>query len=212
MNAKLPTKYQISQYAWSATLLTVFFATVYGYTNWRADQVQRQFQFYYDWELSIPLIPWMILPYLSLNLLTIIPLFYLSPPEIRRMGRSMGAAVVIAGAIFYIFPAPIGFLRPDNVPGIWDKLFKVVWSLDRTNNTLPSLHITFSFIAIFSIWSKVNLKEKIFYSGWGTLICFAVILTWQHHVWDVLTGLILSVACHKMTSQLPEGEEFSWEI
>ncbi|MFP5491377.1 MAG: phosphatase PAP2 family protein [Bacteriovoracia bacterium] len=212
MNAKLPTKAQVYQYLWTATLLTAFFSAVYGYTNWRADQVQRHFRFYYDWELSIPLIPWMILPYVSLNLLTIAPLFYFSPAELRRLGRTMAVAIVMAGAIFYMFPAPIGFLRPDSVPGIWDYLFKLVWTFDRTNNTLPSLHITFSGIAILALWSKVTWKEKIVYSLWTILICLAVLFTWQHHVWDIVTGLILSVICHKVVSKVPEGEGFSWEV
>lgn len=211
MHFSLPRREQLKQFTWTGFLVTVWFILVYGYTNYRADLGQRSFEFYHDWELGIPLIPWMILPYLSLNLLTLAPLFYLSPPEMRRLGRGLFAATVCAGFIFYVFPAPIGFLRPDEVPG-WNALYQFLWSLDRTNNTLPSLHITFSLLTVLAVWPKTHTPEKIVLGLWMALICAAVLFTWQHHVWDVISGLILGGLTHKFIGEPPPESGFSWEL
>lgn len=211
MHFSLPSRTQLKQFLWTGALVTVWFSLVYGYTNYRADLGQRSFEFYHDWELGIPFVPWMILPYLSLNLLTLAPLFYLSPPEMRRLGRGLFAATVCAGFIFYVFPAPIGFLRPDEVPG-WDGVYQILWSLDRTNNTLPSLHITFSLLTVLAIWPKARLPERLVFAAWMLLMCAAVLFTWQHHIWDVISGLVLGGLTHKFVGAAPPESGFSWEL
>ncbi len=206
-----PHRSQVAQFAWTASWLSVLFVLVYGYTNWRADVVTHKYEFYHVWELDMPFLPFMILPYFSLNLLTLTPLFYLSCPELRRLGRAMGSATIIAGFLFYVFPAPLGYLRPDVVPG-WEPLFQFLHGVDRVNNTLPSLHVTYSFLTVFALWHRLEKRARVIYVAWLVLISCAVLFTWQHHVWDVITGVLLAFVCHRWLSPMPAEEGFRWDL
>ena len=199
------------QFLWTGCWLTVLFVTIYGTTNWLADSAAIKYRFYFSWELSLPLIPWMILPYNSLNLLTAMPMFYLHPGELRRLGRALGLATLIAGVCFYLFPAPIGFTRPASVPG-WDFLYHIVWSLDRTSNTLPSLHITYSALTIMALWRRCGSLAQAAFFIWFLVICCSVVFTWQHHVLDVVGGILLAALCHLFVGKTPVEENFRWTL
>lgn len=198
------------QFCWTGGWITLLFSAIYGYTNWRAEFVVEKYQFYFPWELQLPFIPWMILPYFSLNLLTSVPLFLLSPGELRVLGRRLAVATFVAGIVFYFFPAPIGFVRPASVPG-WDFLYQILWSLDKTSNTLPSLHITYSAITVLSIWKKVKANLRFIFLVWFLLITFAVLFTWQHHVLDIVTGVVLAIFCQLLVPDSLTDAKFSWK-
>jgi membrane-associated phospholipid phosphatase len=198
------------QYTWTATWITALFSLVYGYTNYKAQSAIVKYQFYFEWEKSTPLIGWMILPYISLNIMTFAPLFFMIPSEVRRLGRLMGLATIVAGIIFYFFPAPIVYTRPDYVP-YWDFLFKIIFTFDDLSNTLPSLHITYTAQIIFCLWHKLN-RLRYFFLVWFILICCSVLFTWQHHVLDIFSGIILAAILHKAVKDLPEDSSFRWKL
>ncbi len=204
-------KQSLFQFCWTGTWITILFTVIYGYTNWRAEFVTERYQFYFPWELQIPLVPWMILPYLSLNLLTSMPLFLLNPGELRLLGRRLALATLIAGMIFFLFPAPIGFTRPASVPG-WDFLFQILWSLDKSSNTLPSLHITYSALTVLSFWNKVKSNLRFIFLIWFLMITLAVLLTWQHHVLDIVTGVALALFCQLLLKDSVSDTKFSWKL
>ncbi|MBY0517829.1 MAG: phosphatase PAP2 family protein [Bacteriovoracaceae bacterium] len=203
----LPSLYQ---FLWTGTWLTIVFSAIYGYTNWHADHAEKLYKFYFDWELTIPLIPWMILPYTSLNLLTAVPVFILNPSEMRLLGRKLAIVTFIAGAIFYFFPAPIGFIRPSHAESL-DFIFQIIWSLDKTSNTLPSLHITYSALTVMALWSKVNTNYKLFFFLWFSTICLAVLFTWQHHLLDIVGGVLLATGCHLIYQSKDIDPAFRWK-
>ena len=58
----------------------------------------------------------------------------------------------------------------------------------------PSLHITFSVLTAFAMIDQTNNKWfHLFLVFWIILICFSVVLVHQHHLFDVMTGLLLSL-------------------
>ena len=66
--------------------------------------------------------------------------------------------------------------------------------LDHPHNLYPSLHITFSVLTAFAMFDQTNSKWfHLFLVLWITLICFSVVLVHQHHLFDVITGLLLSL-------------------
>ena len=65
----LPSKDRLICIALYGGLATIAFAGIYGTCNNLASQALTHYSLYTQWELSIPLIPWMIYPYLSLNIL-----------------------------------------------------------------------------------------------------------------------------------------------
>lgn len=205
------TKLNAKQFLWTGAWCVPFFAFVYGYTNWRAKSARQTFSFAFDWELDLPFIPWMILPYMSLNLLVCAPIFFTNPGEIRRLGRAVAFATVLGGAMFYLMPAPIKFIRPGDVPG-WNFLFDVVWTLDGVNNTLPSMHIAFASLTVCLLWKFLTLAWRGFFVAWFVLIMVSVVFTWQHHVMDIVAGLFVGVLAHVVVKVPGEAKEFSRDI
>ncbi len=200
----------LKQYAWTSLWITILWIVLYGQTNHLAQFAPVKYDFSFDWEKNIPLIPWMILPYVSLNVMTFVPLFHLGPSEIRHLGRAMGLATVLAALVFYFFPAPLVHTRPDYVP-TWNFLFQLVFSLDDVNNTLPSLHITYSTQLLFALWPKMK-SFRYFYLVWFLLVCVSVLFTWQHHFMDIIAGLFLAGCIQKFLPKLTEDDSFRWGI
>jgi membrane-associated phospholipid phosphatase len=174
---------------------TVLFVSVYGFTNWVAFQHSYHYQLWHPVELSIPFIPWTILIYLSLQILLNVPAFILSVPELISLSKSMTWATLIAGAFFLIFPSPAGFIRGE-VTGTFAPFFHHLYSLDKSANTFPSLHITFSYLFVRIL--NYSAKKWIpFFWGWLLLICLSVLLTHQHHLIDIAGGVLLAEFCFR---------------
>jgi len=211
MMSRNQIKLNSKQYLWTALWCIPFFTFIYGYTNWRAKMARQTFSFVFDWELDTPFIPWMILPYMSLNLLVLAPIFFTNPGEIRRLGRAAALATVIGGATFYLLPAPIAFIRPTDVPG-WNFFFDIVWGLDGVNNTLPSMHIAFATLTVFMLWKWLTNVWRGIFTAWLLFIMVAVIFTWQHHVMDIVAGFILGVVSHVSIRVPGEASVFSRDI
>lgn len=172
---------------------TFLFTSVYGLTNYLSERHLYSCRFYLPLELKIPFIPFMILFYLSLNLLMMMPVFFLDKLGLQNLNRTMTAATLVAGLFFLVLPAPCGFQRVE-VVGFFAPFFKTLYSLDKTGNTFPSLHIAFSFLITRLIINKNKKLKKIFWS-WFVLISMSVILTHQHHFLDIIGGIILAEFC-----------------
>jgi membrane-associated phospholipid phosphatase len=168
---------------------TILFTTIYGITNYFSTRHFYQFKFYTSYELEIPLMPGMIIAYFSLNLLMILPVYLLDENEMGKLNKSMTFATIVAGIIFLLFPAPCGFERFE-VVGFFAPFFKNLYKVDYNGNTLPSLHITYSFMLV-SIYILKYEKFKLFFKVWFLLIAVSVVLTHQHHIADILAGIIL---------------------
>lgn len=176
--------------------LSVVFVSIYGLCNWYATQVSsRTYRLWMDWELSIPLIPPMIVVYVSLNILTGLPLFTLDADKIKKLGKAMVVATVVAGVSFLLLPAPLGYTRTTDV-GFWKPAFEILFSLDQVANTVPSLHITYSFLVVRTI-TAVDGRWKIPLWVWFAAICSSVLLVRQHHVIDIAAGLLLAETCYR---------------
>jgi hypothetical protein len=205
------SKLNAKQYLWTSAWCVPFFVFIYGYTNWRAKSARQTFSFVFDWELDTPFIPWMILPYVSLNLLLLTPIFFTNPGEIRRLGRAAALATLISGAFFYLLPAPIAFIRPADVPG-WNFFYNIVWGLDGVNNTLPSMHIALATLTVCLLWRWLSNAWRGFFVAWMALIFVAVIFTWQHHIMDVVAGFAVGLLSHFVVKLPGDANSFSRDI
>ena len=125
----------------------VLFLAVYPITNRILHDVY--YHPFFSWELSIPLIDWMIIPYLSFNLLFLVPFFLLKKESLKLLGVSFALSTLIAGIIFYVFPTEIGFTRI--VPeGFTSLLYSSLFNLDMHTNLVPSLHVTYTTLYLIS--------------------------------------------------------------
>src|SRR3954467_10538374 len=125
----------------TALWLCALFVAVYGATGWltslRADVPTWSF----EWERTLPLVPWLIGPYMSLDLFfAAAPFLCVDRAELRALRRRMTAAILIAGAVFALMPLQYAFDRPQ--PDGWTApIFRALHAFDRPYNMFPSLHI-----------------------------------------------------------------------
>ncbi|GAB4015406.1 MAG: hypothetical protein Fur0010_14400 [Bdellovibrio sp.] len=178
-------------------IATLAFAVIYGACNKMAVTANWHYPMFFEFEKSIPLIPWMIYPYLSLNALFILAAFVLNKNAVKGYCLSIVWGAIIAGIIFYFFPGQLGFERVSQVHG-YEKLFQAMHEIDQPHNLFPSLHVTYSSL---SMWSMIHQSRndlfKWFLNFWLVMIAASVILVHQHHLFDIVTGFLLAIALYK---------------
>jgi protein-tyrosine phosphatase len=180
---------------WLLLLGPLFFAS-YGFANWISGQRDDVGSLVFAWEPRIPLWPWTIVPYWSIDLLY--GLSFLLPAYRREMDRHalrLLAAQVICVACFLLWPLRFTFERPP-LDGTFGLMFDVLMGFDKPFNQAPSLHITLLVI----IWAMfANHTRGLLWRGllhlWMALIGISVLTTWQHHFIDVPTGALAGFVC-----------------
>ena len=101
----------LKAYALWALVLTILFPVIYATTNSLSLQAVRTFRFAHDLELAIPFVPMALLIYMTLQILFILPVFFLNAPAINRLGKALTLSLLVAAPIFYFLPAPIIYER-----------------------------------------------------------------------------------------------------
>ncbi|WP_061238849.1 phosphatase PAP2/dual specificity phosphatase family protein [Ectopseudomonas composti] len=180
---------------WLLLLGPLFFAS-YGFANWFSGQRDDVGSLVFAWESQIPLWPWTIVPYWSIDLLY--GLSFLLPACRREMDRHalrLLAAQVICILCFLLWPLRFTFERPA-LDGTFGLMFDVLMGFDKPFNQAPSLHITLLVI----IWAMfANHTRGLLWRGllhlWMVLIGVSVLTTWQHHFIDLPTGALAGFLC-----------------
>jgi len=150
---------------------------------------------YANWELSIPFIPAMIVPYLSVYLLFILTYFAARDvDELLRTSLRLTCGVMVSAACFLLFPLRSGFVRPP-VEGAFAPWFRLLDSADAPFNMAPSLHVTTTVILGATLAGVARGGWRCAVLAWCAVIVLSTLFTWQHHVIDVITGLTLGLAC-----------------
>jgi membrane-associated phospholipid phosphatase len=188
-----PARRDIVVYLHWFITLAVLFVLIYGSCNWITSQRTDLLSLYFEWERSIPFVPGLVWVYLSLFIIVLLPLFALREPELQVLGRRLALATAISGVVFLLLPAQLGFERPAPVPG-HEVAFGVIYLLDLPHNLVPSLHISCSGLILKSVHAVSPSWMRRLIQAWFLLICAAVVLVHQHHVLDVLGGLLVAYA------------------
>lgn len=193
----LPNKARLKEIAIWGALASIAFPAIYGLCNHLASLQTLTYKAYFMWELDVPLIPWMIYPYMSLNLLFLVAAFVLKEGAVKAYCLSLVYSLLVAAIIFYFFPGELGFTRPDFVPG-YNDIFQGMYSIDKPHNLFPSLHVTYSSLSAMAMVQQSNSKSfSVFMTLWIIVIALSVILVHQHHVIDIVLGLILAIITYK---------------
>jgi membrane-associated phospholipid phosphatase len=147
------------------------------------------------WELHVPLVPAMILPYLSIYALFVLSFFMCRDgSELRQLARRMTVSQLVAAACYVLFPLECAYQRP-RIEGIFGPLFGLLDATDLPYNLAPSLHVATAIILGLFYDSKTRGLLRKVVIAWFTLIAASTMLTWQHHLVDVVAGTMLGVAC-----------------
>ena len=194
MNAQFEFTFarRLKSFAWWGTFVGIAFFSVYPTTNWLTGLRSEHLEVYAEAELQIPFVAGFIWLYLSMYLLFVLPPFVLNPPELKRLGLELISATVIAGLVFLIFPAKLGFARVIPEQALYRELYATLFSIDRPFNLLPSLHVVYSSTIALSIMRKSAAYSRGIILLWLMLIVSSTVLVHQHHLADVVTGLLLT--------------------
>ncbi len=127
------------------------FATVYGLCNqlshWRGGWAEGVF----EWERSIPFVPWTIVPYLSIVLFFVASFFVDRQRErLDRHAAAVLIAVAVASLCYLLVPLRTAFERP-LTEGPLGLLFGALTATDLPYNRAPSLHVALLVI----LWARL---------------------------------------------------------
>ena len=180
--------------AWTIALGALWII-VYAGCNWitalRANIPTLQFA----WERHIPLIPWMIVPYMSIDLFFVgAPFLCRTRTELRTLIARLAAATLVAGSIFLMIPLRLADDRPT-----WDGWAGAIHDFlkagDKPFNLFPSLHVALLILLwpVYHRHTRGILRTVIHI--WFALILLSVLPVYQHHFVDIVGGVFLAFAC-----------------
>ena len=175
--------------------LSALFLVVYGWCNWFTAQRPHVPTLFFEWERSIPFVPLMIVPYMSIDLFFVgAPFFCRTDHELATFSKRIVATILVAGICFLLFPLRFAFERP-HADGWLGAFFDWFRGMDRPYNLLPSLHIAFRTI-LAELYAR-HTRGPLRYASniWFILIGLSAVLTYQHHVMDVVAGFALGAYC-----------------
>src|ERR1700709_2778677 len=90
-------------------LFCLAFFPVYVLGALYAAHATARWHLYFHWEQRIPLVPWMVIPYLSLFPAYGAPLFTMEAGELRRLTAQSLLAIAACGLVFIAMPTTTGF-------------------------------------------------------------------------------------------------------
>jgi membrane-associated phospholipid phosphatase len=184
-------------YAFWFLWVSIAFFTVYPFCNWVTAKRDATFSLYFAQELAIPFVPEFVWIYLSLYLIFLLPPFFLKAEHMNALGRQLIGATLFCGAVFLLMPARLGFDRIVPEDPFYSALFARIFEVDLPHNLVPSLHVAFSALILITVLAYVQSRiAKSILGVWLVLICSSTVLVHQHHLIDVITGLLVAVALY----------------
>lgn len=189
------TKLTVQKWLWLIGLTLLFFSS-YNFANWFTSTRVQVNSVVYAWEQAIPLLPWTIVPYWSIDLMYgLAILLAKSSQSLKILGLRLLSAQIICVVCFLVFPLKFSFERPP-LDGFFGLLFDILMGFDKPFNQVPSLHITLLVILwqFYASYYQTVLVRYLLHL-WCLCIALSVLTTWQHHFFDVPTGLWVGCFC-----------------
>lgn len=175
--------------------LSLLFVVVYTWCNWFTSQRTDVGTLYFQWERFIPFVPLMIIPYLSIDFFFVAaPFLCTSRRELIAFSKRIVAAILIAGLCFLLYPLTLAVARPA-ASGWLGSVFDWFRAMDKPYNLLPSLHIALRCILVGVYVRHTRGFLRAASHVWFSLIGLSTLLTYQHHIIDVVGGFALGGYC-----------------
>ena len=159
---------------------------------------------------AIPLVPVMVIPYLSLIPLIIAAAVVFAIADVRRF-QAFALAVTLAMLASYLVYALAQsyVIRPSPAGRDWlTAAVRHVYSLDRPYNDFPSLHTSLATIVAVS-WLRTHWRTGVAIAVWCALVIASTVLIHQHYLADVAGGLAVAwlavTASDRILSRLHHG-------
>lgn len=175
--------------------LAPFFFLSYGFANQYASNLNLVPSIFFEWEKRIPLWPWTIVPYWSIDLFYGLSLLLCwTKFELKQHVLRLFSTQLISISCFLIYPLKFAFERPE-LTGFFGVWFDILMGFDKPFNQAPSLHIVL-LVILWDFYRRHSKGQwKYLVDFWSFLIGLSVLTTWQHHFIDIPTGLLVGALC-----------------
>jgi membrane-associated phospholipid phosphatase len=145
-------------------------------------------------ERRIPFVPIFIVPYLAIFPYVVFSIFIVLffTPVAARMYTSLIIAGLTAALIWYFFPSGVAE-RPRVTPrGLFTNLVAWTYAHDPRCNAFPSSHVFTTFLCSYYLTFAFPPHETLIWV-FGTTVMGSTLLVKQHHIIDLIAGLLLAV-------------------
>lgn len=197
---------------WRAALVALavlgsFFLVGYRWTNEMAQGNALPWQAETWFDRKVPFLPWTLLPYLSVNLIYPLSFFLCANRgELVQFCKRLLTAQLTCFACFWLFPLHNERVFP-SVDGFLGVLWKELQAFDMAGNLAPSLHAA----TLFVLWDLLRKNSIVAIPlwplhAWFVLIAVSTQTTWQHYLFDLITGLGLGVGCVLLFPLVPSRQ------
>lgn len=169
--------------------LGILFFSSYNAANWLASQRTHVPSIVFSWESLIPYWSWTIVPYWSIDLFYITSLFVCATKrELHTHAYRLLTIQLVSVAIFVLTPLRYSFIRPETT-GFFGALLDALLLFDKPFNQAPALHISLLVILWVCYARHLNGTWRWLLNIWFALISVSVLTTYQHHFFDIPTGI-----------------------
>jgi len=186
------------RFAWLlSTANAVWFAFVYGGSDWLTAHRSLRVPIHLPIELSIPLIPSAVLIYMSIYVLFLIgPFIVRDRHEFAALICALALATLIGAVGFLLVPSQPAFAPPGDL-GPWTSLFHFADRLNLDYNMVPSLHVALSVCCIAAFAQHASETGRTLLWTWATAIALSTLFTHQHHIVDAVSGWFVGLAADR---------------
>ena len=174
----------------------VAFMLCYQISNSLALQHNISRNIAFSFEINIPFLEWMIVPYLSSGIFFIWSFVQVKTlNDLCVLSQRILLVTVCATLFFVFYPLHFSIIKPEISSPFCQVLFQFLACVDKPYNQLPSLHVAYSLIFWQSITvTLINRAQQLLLASCLMLIAVSTVFTYQHHVLDVAGGLLLGYA------------------
>jgi len=210
LNLVWPSWRHFKHYLALCAAVAIEFVTVFVGADFVTAHRAERLHAFLPFELSIPLVPSMVIAYMSIFLVWIPAPFLLHERrQVNRLAIALALVILIAGMGFLVFPAELGFppmaddlarLDPSSASR-WGPWLRLADLLNLDYDLIPSLHIAMFVTTAAAYACQTGRVGRVVLALWSAAVVASTVLTHQHHLIDAIAGFALGLGGARVASQ-----------
>ncbi|MCP3142387.1 phosphatase PAP2 family protein [Pyxidicoccus xibeiensis] len=186
----------------------LFFLAVYGGASWVTGFYPGGLHVDLPFERHIPFIPAWAAVYVSMDVLLLLSLLvFRTWRDMLPFALVLCVQTVLGALFFLVLPVEVAW-PPRLVQGGWADVFLLADTMNLERNYLPSLHVAFACTAALAYAERSGWFAQTVFGLWAAGIAASTLLIHEHHLVDVLAGVLLAWGTWRLLSPWVRREDF----